>query len=72
MKIDDFKPLAAFVENTVKPILEELNKLGFEIGLEDIKDVVGKLAFVHILSTIITCLRDVLVIGAIAYIVCMI
>jgi len=70
LKIDDFKPLGAFIENTVRPILIELRRLGIELELEEINRVVFKLGAVHVLSVIFYCIRDIVVVLTLGYITC--
>ena len=70
LKIDDFKPLGGFIENTVRPIISELKEAGFQIEMDGLNKALTKLVITHVVSTIFYCIRDITVISVIAYIVC--
>ena len=69
LKIDDFKPLGAFIENTVRPIMSELKTLGLDISIDGINKVLGKIVLAHIISSFFYMVRDITVIAIIGYIV---
>lgn len=68
MKIDDIKPLGAFVENTLRPLFAECsdflklaNEYGLEINESNITRVLKEVARVHLKTVIIQSVRDVFI-----------
>ena len=70
LKIDDFKPLGAFIENTVRPIMLELKSMGIDISIDGLNKTLNKLVIAHIVSTVFYTIRDITVIAIIGYVVC--
>lgn len=70
LKIDDIKPLGAFIENTVRPMLAELKECGVDLKIESIEPLMTKLAIAHVFSMFISALRDIIVVCIIGYIIC--
>lgn len=69
-KIDDFKPVAAFIENTVRPILDELKECGLYVDIKQLNETLSRLMVTHVLATIINAGRDIAVIYLIVHFLC--
>lgn len=65
--LNDFKPVGAFIENTVRPIISELKDLGIELDIAKVEDLFTKVAIAHVMSTFITALKDIIIVCTIGY-----
>ena len=68
LKIDDFKPIGAFIENTIRPIMSELKSMGVDISMDGLNKALTKLVIAHIVSSIFYTIRDITVIAIIGYV----
>jgi hypothetical protein len=66
MKIDDIKPVGAFVEYTLRPLLDEVGWLIYELdarGLHitesNVSKVLAKLSSMYIVSLVINFVKDI-------------
>lgn len=75
----DLKPYGAFIEHTLRPFIEEMRwfikeceKKGIKVTESNIKKVLKQLAKLHIITTVIEAVKQVLILGLIcltAYVV---
>jgi len=70
LSLNDMKPLGAFIENTVRPILAELKESGLDIKMEDIHKITTKLVVAHTICLIFSTIKDVAIYLAIGYFIC--
>mgnify|MGYP001562252895 CR=1 FL=1 len=77
MKLDEIKPLGAFVENTIRPLieemrwfLEELSKRNIFITEDNVKQIVSSLAKQCIKIQIIKSIETVILAIIIGFIAC--
>lgn len=66
LSLSDIKPLGAFVENTIRPILAEFSELlkecqkqGINLTEENIVRVVKQITGLHLKTVIIQAIRDI-------------
>ena len=72
----DLKPYGAFIENTIRPLLEEfkwllleLEKKGLKISEQSLGQIIKQVAKLHMKSLMISLMRDVTVTLIIAFVV---
>ena len=66
--LNDMKPLGAFIENTIRPLLSELKESGIDIKVVNLEKTLFNLGLTHIFTTFINALRDIIVVCIITYI----
>lgn len=66
--LNDIKPLGAFIENTIRPliaeagdILYEFQKQGFNLTEENLTKFTKQIALLHLRTVIIQAIRDILI-----------
>ena len=64
----DIKPYGAFIEHTLRPIIEEfgdilaeLQRQGISVNEKNITEFTKKVAWFHLRATIINAIRDVII-----------
>lgn len=64
----DLKPYGAFIENTMRPLLEEfgdilaeLQRQGISVNEKNITELTKKVAWFHLRATIINAIRDIII-----------
>ena len=77
MQLNDIKPLGAFIENTIRPIIAEFGDLLFEFqrqGIQvtehNITNLCKSVAYIHLKTVVIQAIRDVIIaviVGAILW-----
>jgi len=74
MSLNDFKPLGAFIENTIRPIIQEagdiiaeLQRAGIGLTEENISNLVTKIVDAHIKTVFIESIKTIIIAGIIAY-----
>ena len=72
--IDYMKPIGAFLENTVRPLIQEmkwfideLEKRGLKVNEENIKCVCDHLLYCYLRSLIIHLIQAVIITGIVSY-----
>ena len=72
----DLKPYGAFIENTIRPLLEEfkwllleLEKKGLKISEQSLGQIIKQVAKLHMKSLMISLMRDVIVTLIIGFVV---
>lgn len=68
----NLKPYGAFIENTVRPLIAELDRLGLRLDNKSIDRVILKAGLFHVLSTILTIGRDIACLIILMKILCLI
>lgn len=68
--LNDFKPLGAFIQDTIKPIIEELKAMGVDINIDGLNKALTKLVISHTLSVFLYCVRDIITVLVIGYFIC--
>lgn len=68
--LNEMKPLGAFIENTVKPILIELRLAKADLAIEDLEGVLKKLVLTHIICLFLSLIRDVSIALIIGWVIC--
>jgi len=68
LSLNDIKPLGAFIENTIRPvikecreILDELNRQGIPITELSLKRLVKNIANLHFKTIVVQAIRDVVI-----------
>lgn len=74
MKMLDLKPYGAFIENTLRPMIEEAQTLlsdlhgyGLYFCKEDIEKIIKNVAARHVQVVILQCLTNVIITGIICW-----
>lgn len=57
----DLKPYGAFIEHTIRPLIDELNKLGFKVDQKIISLVVKLHIFSKVVDAIVSIITIILV-----------
>ena len=57
----DLKPYGAFLENTVRPLIWELERLGLRLDEKSLNKALWKAGIFHIISTLLQIARDIIV-----------
>ena len=63
----DLKPYGAFVENTIRPLLNELRDMNFPMSEDILLIALKDSCKTHIITTFITVIRDITVVSIIAW-----
>lgn len=58
----DLKPYGAFIENTIRPLIEELDRLGLRLDDKSLNQAILKAGIFHVISTLLNIVRDVIVV----------
>ena len=66
----DLKPYGAFIEHTIRPLIEELGLLcdRYQIRSVDCNFAIRKLAKIHIISTLVEAIKTVICTAIIGYV----
>lgn len=72
--IDNLKPFGGFIENTIRPILdelhwlfEEMDKKGLKVTESNLLAILNKVAYLQIITLLLDILKSVLVAGIVCY-----
>ena len=68
--LNELKPLGAFIENTVRPILAELRLCKADLTLSDLEGVLKKLAITHCICLVFSVIRDISIAVIIGWVIC--
>lgn len=68
--LNEMKPLGAFIENTVRPILAQLKECKTDLSIGDLEGVVKKLVITHIVCLFLSLIRDVSIALIIGWVIC--
>ena len=66
----DLKPYGAFVENTIRPLINELDRLGLRLDEKSLNQAIMKAGIFHVISTLLMIIRDIIVCVILAKILC--
>ena len=66
----DLKPYGAFIENTIRPLISELDRLGLRLDEKSLNSAILKAGIFHVVSTVLLVLRDVIVTIIIGFVIC--
>lgn len=68
LSLNDIKPLGAFIENTIRPVLAEAGDILFEFERQGIKvtqenliEYTKTIAYIHLRTVIIQAIRDIII-----------
>lgn len=68
--LNEMKPLGAFIENTVRPILAELRLCKADLTLSDLEEVLTKLAITHTICLVFSVIKDISITLIIGWVIC--
>lgn len=74
LSLNDWKPLGAFIENTIRPVLDEskwllaeLDKQGFQINEKNITTLIKTISNIHFKTLIMDSIRTIIITGIICW-----
>ena len=67
----DLKPYGAFVENTIRPLLDRLDKSGLRLDRDNIIPILKEVGSLHLKVVIIQSVSQIVIMGLICYVVWM-
>jgi len=77
LSLNDIKPLGAFIENTIRPLIQESGDILFEfqrqginITADNLIQFTKKVAHLHLRTVIIQAIRDIIIAIIIAGVLC--
>lgn len=65
----DLKPYGAFVENTIRPLIGELDRLGLRLDEKSLNKALFKAGIFHVISTFLNILRDIICLLIVGWII---
>ena len=64
----DLKPYGAFIENTVKPLLDRLEEIGIKLDKDNVIPILKVVGSIHFVTVVIQSITQVILMGLLCFI----